>query len=637
VEPAPAPPAQSTPAPTPAPAPTDQFLDPAAPMADLPDLGVAWPDLNAAPQGQDQASVERAEVPQETRYTYHIDGLGDADSVLLQQRFQAGSALEAHDGDETNAAQLDRRAREDAQLLNDLLRAEGYYAARVATMVEPDGAAVKVTLQAEPGPLYKLSEVKLAGIDEAGEAADKLRKAFGVKAGDPVDADKITDGLTRMRTQIGELGFPFADVTDPVITVDHNLRTAKLVLEMEPGGARKFGTIHMADEKIFDARHVQYIARFHPGQPYSTTAVDDLRHALVQTGLVASATVTPVKGADPDIVDLDVTLTPAPPRTIAAQLGYGTGQGAQVEVDWTHRNLIQPEGALLLRGILGTQEQLASSTLRFNNFRGRDRVLTAQFSASHTVRDAYEAKTLEILGSLEKQTNIFFQKKWTWSLGVDFAASDEKDIDLATNLPRDRLYYIGSIPTGLNYDGSDDLLDPHKGFRLGGRASPEVSLAGKAFTYLRLQFDASAYKSVSPKIVLASRVRLGTIVGAPRDEIAPSRRFYAGGGASIRGYGYQDVGPRDANNDPIGGKSLAEFSIEARVKVMKTIGLVPFLDGGNISTNSFPRVRDFRWGTGIGLRYYSSFGPIRLDLGTPLNPQPGDPRIAVYVSLGQAF
>ena len=127
--------------------------------------------------------------------------------------------------------------------------------------------------------------------------------------------------------------------------------------------------------------------------------------------------------------------------------------------------------------------------------------------------------------------------------------------------------------------------------------------------------------------MLAGRIRLGTIVGAPRDAIAPSRRFYAGGGASVRGYGYQAIGPRDPNNDPIGGRSLAEFSIEARVKAFGNFGVVPFLDGGNIYTSRAAEIhRTCATAPGLGVRYYSNFGPIRVDVGTPLNPQPGDSR-----------
>ena len=131
-------------------------------------------------------------------------------------------------------------------------------------------------------------------------------------------------------------------------------------------------------------------------------------------------------------------------------------------------------------------------------------------------------------------------------------------------------------------------------------------------------------------------MRVGTIFGAGRDDIAPSRRFYAGGGGSVRGYGYQRLGPRDIDNNPIGGKSLAEFSIEARYR-LGNFGIVPFFDGGTLSTKSSPDFGGWQFAAGIGARYYSSFGPIRIDVGTPFNRQPGDSRIAVTVSLGQAF
>ena len=205
---------------------------------------------------------------------------------------------------------------------------------------------------------------------------------------------------------------------------------------------------------------------------------------------------------------------------------------------------------------------------------------------------------------------------------------------------RRRTFFIGAIPASLVYDGSDSLLDPTRGFRLGGRISPELSFQGGTFGYARAQIDASAYHPISDRIVAAGRVRLGTIIGASRDAIAPSRRFYAGGGGSVRGYGYQELGPRDVDGHPIGGRSLAEFALEARIRLSAlggNFGIVPFLDGGTLSTTSTPDIKHWQFGVGIGARYYSSFGPIRIDLGTPLNRRPGDSRVAVTVSLGQAF
>lgn len=609
-------------------------LDPSAPLADMPDIGVAWPELTPEPASADPRS---AATIGETRYNWRIDGLGAASTPLLRQRFADLSVLDQHDGEPANAAQLDRRAREDSELLLTLLRGEGYYDARVQTRVEPGDGRLQVVLEAEPGAIYRLKDVTIEGVAAAGDKADDLRRAFGVAPDQPVNADTIAEAEARLRAEVGAQGFPFAKIGEPVVTIDHETQTATLDLALDPGTSRVFGAIRTnAENHVFDAKHVQEIARFDPGDLYYAPRLDDLRRALIQTGLVSVAEVKPVPGTTPGTVDIDVRLEPAPPRTIAGEIGYGTGEGARVEASWTHRNLFPPEGALTLRAVLGTQEQLGAVTYRRNNFRGRDRVLTGQIAAAHTRRDAYEARTFTLSGSLERQTNIFFQKAWTWSLGAELLTSDERDVIVSTGEPRRRTFFIAAAPSSLIYDGSDDLLNPTRGFRLGGRLSPELSLQGSAFGYARTQVDASAYKSVGG-VVLAGRVRLGTIVGAPRDAIAPSRRFYAGGGASVRGYGYQSIGPRDPNNDPIGGRSLAEFAIEARVKAFGNFGVVPFFDAGNIYTRPLPDFSGLRYGAGVGVRYYSSFGPIRVDVGTPLNPQPGDSRLAVYVSLGQAF
>ena len=622
-------------APAPATA-TGAPLDPNSPMAPLPDLGVDWPDLDKAPA--EPSSDASAELTGEARYTWALEGLDGVGSALLRQRFAQLSSLDTHDGQPANAAQLDRRAREDAELLTDLLRAEGYYDARVGSRVELRGGKPFVTLAAEPGQLYRFGAVTVNGLAAAGDKEDALRSAFGVKAQDPVNSDAVATGEANLDTAIGRQGFPFAKVGDPEIVVDRAAKMATLALDVAPNGARRFGRITTAPgTRVFDADHIQDIARFRPGQPFDEAGLVDLRRTLIQTGLVSTVDVKPVEGGTPDTVNIAVALTPAPPRTVAGELGYGTGEGARAELSWTHRNLFPPEGAFTVRTVIGTREQLGALTLRRNNFEARDRVLTLQAAAAHTDRNAYDARTLSLSGTLERQTNIFFQKTWTWSVGAELVASDEQDVIVSTGQPRRRTYFIAAAPTSLSYDGSDDLLNPRRGFRLAGRLSPEVSLVGSAFGYTRTQIDGSAYKQVRDGVVMAGRVRFGTIFGAPRDAVAPSRRFYAGGGASVRGYGYQDIGPRDPNNDPIGGRSLTEFSLEARVQAFGNFGVVPFFDGGNIYTSVLPKFSGFRYGAGLGVRYYSTFGPIRVDVGTPLNPQPGDPRVAVYVSLGQAF
>jgi len=615
-------------------------LDPSAPLDPLPDLGVDWPDME---QGSDDRIADApdtgiADSAAERRYSVRIEGLDADTEAALRSPFDSLSTLGRNVKDPANAAQIDRRAREDADLLAELLRARGYYDALVRTRVEAAaaGSEVIVTLEAEPGPVYLFAEVKLPGIDAAGEDSAALREAFGVAANEPVDAARVTAGEAALRVELGKRGYAFAEIKEMDIALDHETRTAVLILPVDPNGTRQFGRITVEGRPLFSPRHIQRIARWKPGAPYQAALVEDLRRALIATGLVSSVAIRPVAAEDKS-VDLAVSLERAPMRTIAGQAGYGTGEGIRVEASWQHRNLLPPEGAVTFRGVLGTQEQLVGAVLRRNNFLRRDQVLTAQVAVSNIDRAAYDARTTILSGAIERQTNLIWQKKWTWSAGAELVATDERDVDLDTATTRRRTFFIGALPASLSYDGSNDLLDPTVGYRLALRFSPEASLQSGTFGYARTQVDASVYQPFTPTVTLAGRVRLGTILGADRDRIAPSRRFYAGGGGSVRGYGFQRLGPRDpVFDDPIGGRSLTEFAVEARIR-WGNWGVVPFVDGGNISTSPLPRFENLRFGAGVGVRYHTRFGPIRVDVGTPLNPRSGDSRVAVYVSLGQAF
>ena len=616
----------------------DEPLDPSAPLDPLPDLGVEWPDLeDGADLLSDRPVAEVADVAAERAYQVSLTGLEEVDGPGLLAQFNTLSVLEANRDDPANAAQIDRRAREDSQVLAELLRAHGYYDAAVEPRVEAAaGGAYRVTLNAQPGPLYRYADVRLPGIEGAADAA-QLRAAFAVDPGEPVDAAEASAGEAALRVELGRRGYAFADIGALDVEVDHATRTATLVLPVNPNGTRRFGTILVEGAPLFSAGHIATVARFEAGEPFTSPMLEDLRRALVATGLVSAVTIRPVAREGTDLVDIAVALDRAPLRTIAGEAGYGTGEGARVELSWEHRNLIRPEGAVRLRGVLGTQEQILGASLRRNNFRRRDQVLTGNILASRIDRAAYDASTFLVGIGLERQSNVIWQKKWTWSVGADLIASDERDVNIASGMTRERTFFIGALPATLSYDGSNDLLDPTRGFRLSGRFSPEASFQNGAFGYSRVQLDGSFYQPVSDTVVVAGRARLGTIFGASRDRIAPSRRFYAGGGGSVRGYGYQRLGPRDpVFDDPIGGRSLAEFALEARVRV-GNFGIVPFVDAGNIYTSPLPGIDDLRFGAGIGLRYHTRFGPIRVDLGTPLDPREGDDRIAVYVSLGQAF
>ncbi|MFH0811731.1 MAG: BamA/TamA family outer membrane protein [Pseudomonadota bacterium] len=205
---------------------------------------------------------------------------------------------------------------------------------------------------------------------------------------------------------------------------------------------------------------------------------------------------------------------------------------------------------------------------------------------------------------------------------------------------RDDRFGLLSFPLQFKRDTSNDLLDPISGGRLSLRLIPYYETFGTKERFLKNYASYSHYFQLAEKpfLTLAGRSALGVIFGADRDRIAADERFYAGGGGSIRGYEYQSVGPL-RKNEPIGGRSLFELSVELRVKVTNNFGLVTFCDGGSAFSSVIPDWGEtLRWGAGLGLRYYTRIGPLRFDVGFPLNRREKiDDPFQFYVSIGQAF
>ena len=411
-----------------------------------------------------------------------------------------------------------------------------------------------------------------------------------------------------------------------------------LTQHVDPGPAGVFGRARIVGPSIVPQRELDRLTRFKAGQPYDAGELDDLRRALVATTLVGSVALKPVAAGPAangaEAIDVEVRIEAAPLRTIAATAGYSTSQGIRTEASFQSRNLLPPNGAVTFRIVGAEREQLAGVELRRLNWHQRDLTLTLGASFDTATQDAFNARTLSFYGNIARETNLIWQKKWYFTAGAETDISTERDKS-ALGEP-ERTYYIAAVPFSLTYDNSDNLLDPHKGFRLTGRASPELSFNGDIFGYVKLQVEGSTYLPLTDAVTLAARGHAGTIAGAAQRDIAPTRRFYAGGGGSVRGYGYQDVGPKAADGTPTGGDSIVEASVEARVR-LGTFGIVPFFDAGEVDTSLVPRFRNVQYGAGLGLRYYTSFGPVRIDVATPINPTPNDARVQFYVSIGQAF
>ena len=653
-------------------------LGPDSPLAELPGLTIEWPDpleLEDVEQVEDDGTAQFADEnpleagpllidPLVVQMTEQLALAFPSEPRAFPQReefvnqFEMLSSIEAYGDTETNVGQLGARAREDQEILNQPLRAYGYYNGEIIREVGPnliDGSDERpqVRFNILPGERYRFGEINLGELDQAPDS-QTLRRAFDIYPGDFVDSYDILRERADLDSALGNTGFPFAEIDGPELLVDYARTEGDLTMPVRPNGQYVFGDVVSDMPKFLSGKHLATIARFEPGDLYERDLEQDLRRAIIATGLVSSVTITPVEteapaDGEPGTVEMQVGLTQAELRTIAGAIGYGTEEGFRIAASWEHRNLFPPEGALRVRGVAGTQEQLVGVTFRKNNFGGRDRVLTLDAFASSLDNAAFAANTAGFIGTYERLSNILFQKPFSWSVGFELLASAERlafdldNSDLTDPSPPPRqTYFVAALPGYAQIDTSDDLLNPTEGFRVSVRASPEISeTQGMESFYIRNQADASYYRQIGEDgPILAGRIRLGSIAGAPLGNIAPSRRFFAGGGGSVRGYGYREIGPRDPSGDPIGGRSLIELSAEARIPTPLFNGavqVVPFVDAGSVGTDEYPDFEDIRIGAGIGARYLTGFGPLRLDVAFPINPRPTDSFVAVYVSLGQAF
>ena len=634
-------------------APADPAVSPADLAVDAADpLGVNVPPAEGQTETElaaplpplsefDSTPIAEAMVVDESaveiRYVTRVTGLDD---LSLDDQFEELSALENGDGKAANAAIIGARAREDEALVVRLMKTLGYYdATAVATIDQTPGRPVAVTIAAIPGPLYTLGAIKIEA--DPTVPPSLIADNFKLQTGERIDAVRVQAAEAAVSLALPQNGYPFAEVGQRDILLDEETHTGDYLLPVTIGPRARFRGITTEGTQAFDAKHIDVLTRFDRDDLYDSRKVDDLRDALIATSLFSTVSVEPVKTGETapegtEYVDLLVRQTAGPPRTLAGELGFSTGQGLRAEVSWTHRNLFPPEGAVIFTGVAGTQEQGASATFRRSNAGRRDRTFQLFASALRSDLEAFTSLTGTLGARVSYDSTPIWQKRITYSYGVELIGTSEDRYDFVRGERRRGAYFIATLPLFLGWDKSDDLLNPTRGFRVKFNLSPETSVRGAVRPYARVMLEGTGYYPVSDSIVIAGRARFGTIQGIERNDMAPSRRFYAGGGGSVRGFGYQELGPRAPDGKPIGGRSYNEFAIEARYR-FGDFGIVPFVDAGQVYESTMPQFSDMRFGFGVGGRMYTNFGPLRLDVATPINRKPGESKIALYISIGQAF
>jgi translocation and assembly module TamA len=330
------------------------------------------------------------------------------------------------------------------------------------------------------------------------------------------------------------------------------------------------------------------------------------------------------------LLSVTIAVTERRHRSIVAGISYKTDEGPGAKVSWEHRNLFYGGERLRLSGAVSDFTRAVEGGFRKPGFWRDDQSLRINIRIAEDRPDAYTSRSLRCSALIDRELT----KEVTVGGGLAFKTSK------VTQLEDEESFNLLSVPVYFDWDTTNDLLDPTRGGRLALQLAPYQDVIETDLVFVKGMLTASRYLAVStrPSLVLAGQIAVGAMTGAQRDAIPADERFYAGGGGSIRGYPYQSVGPLE-EGEPLGGRSLLELSMEVRWQLSEQLGLVTFLDGGSaFSGTGLDSSEELRWGTGAGMRYFTPIGPVRLDIGVPLNRRSGvDDSFQLYVSLGQAF
>jgi len=491
---------------------------------------------------------------------------------------------------------------------------------------------VPVAIRVDPGEVFRLGNVALRG-----DAAHLAPARYGLLPGGEAGSNVILKAETDIVTALKEEGRPLARIAGREVVADHATRTLDVTLNVSAGPVAPYGRTSVEGTEAVDSDFVAYMTGLPAGRTYSPKEIEEARERLLALDVFSSVSVREAEALDGSgAIPMNVQVSERKHRYLGAGATFSSTEGVGLEGYWGHRNLFGRAERLRIQGSIsrigsGLKRLSYNAGIMFEKpgVLGPASKFTSSLKGGVEFPDAYEKRFVDARAGfsydITRRQTLSGEVRVEWS----------RVTDILNPVPKSHL--LVSIPVQYVFDARDNRLDPKNGYRLLAYGEPTYdALNGAAF--FKARGEASAYKAFDSdgRFVLAGRLAAGSIIGSTLANIPADRRFYAGGGGSVRGYAYQGIGPH-AGGKPTGGKSYAEASVEMRIQVTDTIGIVPFLDAGTVSTGSVPDFSDIRLGAGLGLRYKTPFGPLRIDAGVPLDRRPGDPSFGIYAGIGQAF
>lgn len=571
-------------------------------------------------------------LPFSQKKDYAINGaardpdLNDYLKTILDERTAA--KLEKTDP-ETDARRESYRENSIVSELEKGLRAKGYYNGKVTYI---DDAAKPLTgkYDIEAGQKYTISSVTVTPPEYAA-----LFNRRHVDAGKPLDAQHVLDAQSALavRAQKGHCYFNF-NITNAV-TLDNANATGALTLTVAAGPEAKFGPITFTGETSARQSYLRKLARWKEGACYRPERIERLKTRFLETGLFTRAAAVIPDAPLPDgSVPVEIRLADRAHRTVRAGVNYYTDEGPGALLGWEHRNFFGAAEKLSVDlGISGLKQSL-DVELQKPYFLRNDQTLYLNSALRRQDTDAYE----EVAANLGAGIDRRFSKRLNGSTGLALTLSRISEKNELNE--EDRVFGLVSLPTSLTYDNRDDALNPTEGWNITGGVTPFADVLGESQPFLKTQITASTYFSFDreSRYILAMKAGFGSILGTDNFNIPPTERFYAGGGGSVRGFAYQSIGPKDSDNNPLGGRSIVTSSTEFRTRFTEKIGGVAFVDAGSVSDQVYPDMDQLAIGAGVGFRYYTDFGPLRFDIALPMTQKDEtDESFQFYLSIGQAF
>jgi translocation and assembly module TamA len=454
---------------------------------------------------------------------------------------------------------------------------------------------------------------------------------LGLHIGIAARAPDIVAAQRRLLDALARHGYPLARVLDRQTRIVHASTTMTVALSVDAGPAARFGAATIEGLDRVEESYVRDLLAWQDGTPYDRDAVEKSRAALLATGLfstveIAPATVVEANGTLP----LTITAAEGKHRSFGFGANYSTSEGFGGEVFWEHRNLLGRNETLRLSLTAAEIELSLKAQARKPAFLRPDQSLLADTALANRNTDAFDEQS--VAGSLGVERPLGDLWRATAGVSAEYSVLTDED-------GKDTVQLFG-LPISGRRDTTDSLLDPTQGTRLNLSLTPYGGKGDGPLLFAVATAGGAAYTAVDAdkRFVLAGRLKFGTIFGEETASVPANKRFYAGGGGSVRGYAFQSVGPLDDQNDPLGGRSLVEVNGEMRIRITKSVGLVPFIDGGSVFDTTYPDFSEtFLWAGGLGVRYFSGIGPLRLDVAVPINRRTSDNSFQFYLSLGQAF